>query len=112
VAHLLIELTPPRRGEEGLRALFGLQRDGRIHLTRYTARPLLQIAVLFDEYLDEVHLPLIPFRAQRHVFHTLARIGRRRGYKSTFPEYSPDAEQTSLDQLRPRLRAPPRRKHG
>jgi hypothetical protein len=30
---------------------------GRVRVTRFAARPLLQIAVLFDEYLDEVHLP-------------------------------------------------------
>jgi quercetin dioxygenase-like cupin family protein len=88
VAHFLIELTPPRRGEEGLRALFGLQRDGRVHVTRFTARPLLQISVLFEEYLDEVHLPLVPFRVQRYVFRALARLGKRRGYRSTFPEYT------------------------
>jgi quercetin dioxygenase-like cupin family protein len=88
VAHFLIELTPPRRGEEGLRALFGLQSDGRVHVTRFTARPLLQIAVLFDEYLDEVHLPVLPVRAQRVAFRALARIGKRRGYRATFPEYA------------------------
>ena len=87
VAHFLIELRPPRRGEEGLRALFGLQMDGRVRVTRFTARPLLQIAVLFDEYLDEVHLPLVPVAVQRAVFRTLARLGKRRGYRSTFPEY-------------------------
>jgi quercetin dioxygenase-like cupin family protein len=88
VAHLLIELSPPRRGEEGLRALFGLQRDGRVRVTRFGARPLLQVAVLFDEYLDEVHLPLVPFGLQRVVFAALARLGRRRGYRATFPEYA------------------------
>ena len=87
VAHFLIELSPPRRGEEGLRALFGLQSDGRVRVTRFAARPLLQVAVLFDEYLDEVHLPLIPVSIQRAVFHALAGIGRRRGYVSSFPEY-------------------------
>jgi len=92
VAHFLIELTPPRRGEEGLRALFGLQRDGRVRVTRFTARPLLQIAVLFDEYLDEVHLPIVPLGVQRLTFRALARIGRRRGYRSVFPEYAPVAE--------------------
>jgi len=89
VAHFLIELSPPRRGEEGLRALFGLQRDGRVRVTRFAARPLLQIAVLFDEYLDEVHLPVVPFEVQRLAFRALARIGRRRGYRSAFPEYAP-----------------------
>jgi quercetin dioxygenase-like cupin family protein len=88
VAHFLIELSPPRRGEEGLRALFGLQRDGRVRVTRFTARPLLQVAVLFDEYLDEVHLPLLPLRVQRFVFRALSRLGRRRGYRATFPEYA------------------------
>jgi quercetin dioxygenase-like cupin family protein len=88
VAHFLIELSPPRRGEEGLRALFGLQRDARVRVTRFTARPVLQIAVLFDEYLDEVHLPLMPFCVQRLLFGALARLGRRRGYRSSFPEYA------------------------
>ena len=88
VAHFLIELSPPRRGEDGLRTLFGLQTDGRVRVTRFTARPLLQVAVLFDEYLDEVHLPLIPFRVQRVAFRALARLARRRGYCSSFPEYA------------------------
>jgi mannose-6-phosphate isomerase-like protein (cupin superfamily) len=89
VAHFLIELTPPLRGEEGLRTLFGLQRDGRLRVTRLgVPRPVLQIAVLFDEYLDEIHLPLLPFRVQRLVFRALARLGKWRGYGSTFPEYT------------------------
>jgi mannose-6-phosphate isomerase-like protein (cupin superfamily) len=89
VAHFLIELTPPLRGEDGLRTLFGLQRDGRLRIPRLgVPRPLLQIAVLFDEYLDEIHLPVVPFWAQRVVFRTLARLGRWRGYGSTFPEYT------------------------
>jgi quercetin dioxygenase-like cupin family protein len=88
VAHFRIELYPPRRGEEGLRILFGLQRDGRIRLARRRwPRPLLQIAVLFDEYLDEVHLPILLFALQRVVFGALARLGRRRGYGTAFPEY-------------------------
>ena len=88
VAHFLIELRPPRRGEEGLRTLFGLQRDGRVRVTRFVARPLLQVAVLFDEYLDEVHLPVVPFGVQRIAFGALAWIGKRRGYRSAFPEYA------------------------
>jgi quercetin dioxygenase-like cupin family protein len=87
-AHCLIELSPPRRGEEGLRTLFGLQRDGRVRVTRFAARPFLQVAVLFDEYLDEVHLPVVPLRVQRLAFRALARIGDRRGYGSAFPEYA------------------------
>ena len=54
---------------------------------RATTRPLLQIAVLFDEYLDEVHLPVVPFAVQRLLFRALAWLGRRRGYGSIFPEY-------------------------
>jgi mannose-6-phosphate isomerase-like protein (cupin superfamily) len=93
IAHFLIELTPPLRGENGLRTLFGLQRDGRIRLpTLGVPRPLLQVAVLFDEYLDEIHLPFAPLPAQRVVFGALARLGRRRGYGSTFPEYARQLE--------------------
>ncbi len=92
-AHFLIELTPPLRGEEGLRTLFGLQRDARVRLTRLgIPRPMLQVAVLFDQYLDEIHLPLVPFQVQRVVFRALARLGRWRGYQSTFPEYARTAE--------------------
>jgi quercetin dioxygenase-like cupin family protein len=89
VAHVVIELTPPLRGEEGLRTLFGLQRDGRLRLTRAgVPRPLLQLAVLFDEYLDEINLPLVPVRVQRVAFRALAELGKRRGYAARFPEYS------------------------
>jgi mannose-6-phosphate isomerase-like protein (cupin superfamily) len=93
VAHFLIELSPPRRGEEGLRTLFGLQRDGRVRLGRAgVLHPLLQVAVLFDEYLDEVHLPLVPFGLQRLGFRMLARLGARRGYVAAFPEYAAPTE--------------------
>ena len=99
-ARFLIELSPPRRGEEGLRTLFGLQGDGRVRVTRFSARPLLQVAVLFDEYLDEVHLPLVPFAVQRVAFGALARLGKRRGYRSDFPEY---AARSTVGRERPRL---------
>jgi hypothetical protein len=59
-----------------------------VRVTRFSARPLLQVAVLFDEYLDEVHLPLVPFRLQRVAFRLIARLGRRRGYRAAFPEYA------------------------
>ena len=89
VAHFLIELTPPLRGEEGLRTLFGLQRDGRLRVPRRgIPRPLLQLVVLFDEYLDEIHLPVVPLTVQRLVFTALARVGKWRGYSSSFPEYA------------------------
>jgi hypothetical protein len=54
---------------------------GREHL----AAP---VAVLFDEYLDEVHLPGVPWRLQKLAFGALARIGRWRGYRTEFPEYA------------------------
>lgn len=89
VAQLAIELTPPLRGEEGLRALFGLQRDARLRVGRLgVPRPALQFAVLLDEYLDEIHLPLLPVRLQRAVFGALARLGSSRGYRARFPEYA------------------------
>jgi len=100
-AHFLIELTPPLRGEEGLRTLFGLQRDARLRVTGLgVPRPVLQVAVLFDEYLDEIHLPLVPFPVQRVVFRALARLGTWRGYQATFPEYSRTAEH-KLDETGP-----------
>ena len=92
-ANFLIELIPPLRGEEGLRTLFGLQRDARLRVTGLgVPRPVLQVAVLFDEYLDEIHLPLVPFPVQRVVFRALARLGTWRGYQATFPEYARTAE--------------------
>jgi mannose-6-phosphate isomerase-like protein (cupin superfamily) len=89
VALFRIELTPPLRGEAGLRTLFGLQRDTRLQVARFgVPRPLLQFAVLLDEYLDEIRLPFVPFPLQRIAFRALARLGRWRGYESTFPEYA------------------------
>ena len=97
VAHFLIELMPPCRGEEGLRTLFGLRRDRRVRLTRLgLLLPLLQVAVLFGEYLDEVHLPFVPFRAQRLIFRLLGGLGRRLGYTAFFPEYQPRGCETCI----------------
>lgn len=108
VAHLRIELTPPMRGEAGLRALFGVQRDGRARITRFgIPRPLLQLAVLFDEYLEEIRLPVIPFRVQKLVFGVLARLGRRRGYRASFPEYARPAGQGLREEQALREERPP-----
>jgi hypothetical protein len=44
------------------------------------------MAVLFDEYLEEIRLPVVPLAVQRVVFKALAAVGTRRGYDSSFPE--------------------------
>jgi predicted methyltransferase MtxX (methanogen marker protein 4) len=49
---------------------------------------LTHVSVLFDEYLDEIHLALVPLRLQRLLFRALAFLGRRRGYGSNLPEYA------------------------
>jgi hypothetical protein len=46
---------------------------------------------------------VLPLELQRLAFRALARLGRRRGYRSAFPEYAPNTAAGT----RSELRAPP-----
>jgi mannose-6-phosphate isomerase-like protein (cupin superfamily) len=87
--HVLVELRPALRTEEGFEQLFGLGRDGK--LSRRGLPHPLQIAVMAKEYRHEAQFPLVPAIMQRALIAPLAAIGARLGYRAFDPRYGAGA---------------------
>jgi mannose-6-phosphate isomerase-like protein (cupin superfamily) len=78
--------TPALESEVLLETLFGLARDGKVG--KRGDPSVLQLAVIFDEF-SELGRPTKPSPAvQRALFAPLAALGRVRGYRARYPEYS------------------------
>jgi quercetin dioxygenase-like cupin family protein len=87
-AHLLVTVRPGLRLDSYFRAFLGLSRDGRIRMPADgLPRPLLQVAIVMDEYAPEVAAPGFPLWLQRPFLRLLAALGRVRGLPTSFPEY-------------------------
>ena len=65
---------------------YGLSRAGKV--SRRGQMNPLQAAVLLGEFGDYIRPSFPPVWMQDRLFALLAPIGRRRGYRSTFPEYA------------------------
>jgi mannose-6-phosphate isomerase-like protein (cupin superfamily) len=77
---------PALESEVLLETLFGLARDGKVG--KRGDPSALQLAVIFDEFA-ELGRPVKPRpRVQRALFAPLAALGRARGYRARYPEYS------------------------
>jgi quercetin dioxygenase-like cupin family protein len=91
-AHVVVDIQPGARFEEGIVTMFGLARDGK---TNDKGMPnLLQLAVFAREFEDVMYLSRPPRIVQKLVFGALAPIGRLFGYRGSYPEYTergPDA---------------------
>jgi quercetin dioxygenase-like cupin family protein len=84
-----VELRPALDTETFFEVFFGLNRDGKTN--RKGLPSLLQIAVIFRELGDSAPtLVRPPAIVQRAMFAVLAPIGRLRGLRPTYAEYSPD----------------------
>jgi mannose-6-phosphate isomerase-like protein (cupin superfamily) len=68
-----------------LETLFGLARDGKV---KRGNPPLLQLAVIFDEFGELGRPTTPPAIVQKLIFTPLAALGRARGYRARYPEYS------------------------
>lgn len=80
------ELDPAGRFETFLETIYGLTREGKIGPS---GRPHpLQAAVIFHEFRDDFRLANIPAPLQRRLVPLLARIGRARGFKPTYSQYT------------------------
>jgi quercetin dioxygenase-like cupin family protein len=74
-----IRIRPALRTEGIFDAMFALARDGRVGRS---GRPSpLQLALLLDEFRDELQMPWLPGPAQRALIAPLAAIARRRGHR-------------------------------
>ncbi len=85
-AQILVELRPALDTESAFETGFGLCRDGKTNDKGFPS--FWQMVVLMDAFLDEVCMPWIPLRVQKAVASVLAPLGRRRGYRARYPEYS------------------------
>jgi len=87
-AHVVVQVRPALRLDDYFRTFLGLSRDGRIRMP-YKGRPypLLQLAIVLDEYAAEVAIPHVPLALQRPALGALAALGRRQGLPDSFPEY-------------------------
>jgi quercetin dioxygenase-like cupin family protein len=74
----IIEFRPALNSEAMFRTIWGLAAEGKV--TRSGRPYLLQLAVLLDEYQNEMAPPLVT----RPVFAILARIGRLLGYRGRY----------------------------
>jgi quercetin dioxygenase-like cupin family protein len=82
--HLRVEIRPALRSEAVLEALAGLARDGK---TNQDGVPtdLLQMALIANEYEEEIYPAWPPLPFQKAIFGTLASIARLLGYRADYP---------------------------
>lgn len=83
---VVFELRPALRTETLLETFTGLARDGKVSKKGYPN--LLQLAVLSREFEPEGYATRPPLAVQRALFAPLAALGRWRGYRGRYPQYS------------------------
>ena len=81
-----IEFRPAGRMEAMFENFFGLAADGKVDNKGLPA-PFLQLAVLANEFLDDIYLSRPPLAVQRTLFGMLAPLGHRRGYRGLYDRY-------------------------
>ena len=87
-AHLHVTVTPALRLELYFRAFLGLSRDHRLSIPPDgIPKPLLQTAVIMDEFKAEMAAPELPIAVQRPMWWLLAQLGALKGYRRILPEY-------------------------
>ena len=79
-------LRPALETEVLLETFFGLARDGKVGANGDPS--LLQLAVIFDEFAELGRPPRPSPAVQRALFAPLAALGRLRGYRARYPQYS------------------------
>lgn len=80
------ESRPALDSEVLLETLFGLARDGKVGESGDPS--LLQLAVIFREFSELGRPTRPPPAVQRAIFGPLAALGRLRGYRARYPQYS------------------------
>jgi quercetin dioxygenase-like cupin family protein len=87
-AAVIAELRPALRAETFFETFFGLACDGKVDPRRNLPTSLLQTALLFHDYREEVGLPGAAGVAVRGLSTVLSPLARARGYRSRYPQYS------------------------
>lgn len=94
------EVRPALRQEVLAETLTGLARDGKV--SKRGLPNLLQLALIAREFEEEGYATRPPLAVQRALFSPLAAVGRRRGYRAWYPQYSdPEVAQMAVGQSAP-----------
>ena len=94
------EFRPALRQEVLAETFAGLARDGKV--SRRGLPNVLQLAVIAREFEEEGYGTRPPLTVQRAVLGPLAAIGRRRGYRSWYPDYSdPQVARMAVEESAP-----------
>lgn len=86
-AHVVLRLTPALRSEDFFETYCGLARDGKAN-EKGVPRNLLQAAVLFHEFREEIAPPAPARYVLAPLIASLAWVGGRVGLRSRYPEYA------------------------
>jgi quercetin dioxygenase-like cupin family protein len=84
--HMVGRLEPAGRFQTFIETIYGLIRDGKVN-ARGIPVPL-QMAVIAWEFRKDVVFTAIPAPARLVVLPVVAAIGRLRGYRPWYPEYT------------------------
>lgn len=85
---LRVIVTPALRLDQYFKAFLGLSRDRRLTMPpEGLPQPILQMAVIMDEFKAEIALPGVPLFVQRPMWWSLAQLGALKGYRRKLPEY-------------------------
>ena len=85
-ARVLGEFRPALRTEMFFETLFGLARDGKVNSKGLPN--FLRLAVIMQEYDEEMLLARPPTVVQKALFAPLAAVGHRLGYRGWYPDYT------------------------
>jgi quercetin dioxygenase-like cupin family protein len=83
-AHVLLEVRPARRFEEMIVTVWGLAMTGRTNSKGIPG--VLQLALLAQEFEQEIAFESPPLWVQRSMARILAPVARLRGLKGSYPE--------------------------
>ena len=84
--HAVVEIRPALDIATFFETAYGLARDGETN-DMGLPRPL-QLAVLADEFRDEIRLAALPGPLYRAAAAALAPVGRLAGYRARYPRYA------------------------
>lgn len=92
---LLVEFRPALRSEEVLETLAAIAQEGRTN-AEGVPRNLLELALIVNQFEDEIYLASPPLAVQRALFGPLAWLARRLGYSATRRYSPPDAASADI----------------
>lgn len=84
--HAVVEITPALSIARFFETMYGLAREGRT--MKWGLPNPLQLAVIAWGFRDELYLAAAPRLLQQAGAATLAPLGRRAGYRATYPRFS------------------------